>query len=901
MLTVSDFPAFFAAVNGGHPPFDWQQRLLDLLISTGHWPDLISAPTGSGKSNVVDVHVFANALSSSGSGPRVARRMSVVVNRRALVDQHQERARRIAAALDGALVDEEGSARGVLHEVAAALMRLTSVPGTGPLTCATLRGGAAVTGEWIADPSACTVIAATPDMWGSRLLFRGYGSARRAHAREAGLLGLDSVVILDEAHLTRQLARASRDAARLIEPEAARLGVPGLSVVATTATPAGAASHQASDAVVGVTSEDLVSGGSDHPLTRRMTTRKDVVLHTSEAWPTKGAASKAYIAELAALALRERAAISDESRARTVGVVVNNVDTAIRVAEELRAASGDLGEVVTWVGRMRPLDLSRLKERLPGLFSTEGEPSVAFLVSTMTVEVGVDLDLAGMVTELAPGSSLGQRFGRTNRLGLREGARVVVVGPAAEGVSDRPPYVAADLEAARQWVRDLIDAGGDGAPWNLIRPGAAAIPGESPRRLLFSRLWPYDVDLLAHTSEAPFAEPDLAFWLRDVLEPEVEPVGFVVRGPLPQDDSIAVGLLKQTAPEPDELFPASLGTARAVIERVLADHGRVFRWGSDGVEVYRESSSETLRPRPGDVLAVDAGTSLTRSGVVVADPPAHAEPVDVVWGAPGVRVLLAGQDDESLELLAEAENGEVRAQIVQERWGPDLMLFLPLAALGPVNDLPWAVLMPTGVAMADDELRQEISPSTIPVTLEGHSQNVARRAKAMADRIGLAEAATEAVQLAGLHHDDGKADVRFQVGVLGGDGRTLLAKSTPGPVMNNRVRRARSGLPRGWRHEQYSAVLAAQALADHPLVDIVVRLVGTSHGRGRTLFPHGVDSLLATGLPGDLCAVGADLFTTGSGWADLIESTHREYGVWGCAYLEAIVRAADASISKEGL
>ena len=39
------------------------------------------------------------------------------------------------------------------------------------------------------------------------------------------------------------------------------------------------------------------------------------------------------------------------------------------------------------------------------------------VVATQTLEVGIDVDFADLVTELAPASSLAQRFGRVNRLG----------------------------------------------------------------------------------------------------------------------------------------------------------------------------------------------------------------------------------------------------------------------------------------------------------------------------------------------------------------------------------------------------------------------------------------------------------------------------------------------------
>ena len=92
MLQIDQFDRFFAAVNGGHTPFTWQWELLEKVVETGQWPDQIAAPTGAGKSSVVDIHLFANALAAAGVSVRVPRRLSVVVNRRALVDNQQSRA-----------------------------------------------------------------------------------------------------------------------------------------------------------------------------------------------------------------------------------------------------------------------------------------------------------------------------------------------------------------------------------------------------------------------------------------------------------------------------------------------------------------------------------------------------------------------------------------------------------------------------------------------------------------------------------------------------------------------------------------------------------------------------------------------------------------------------------------
>jgi hypothetical protein len=68
--------------------------------------------------------------------------------------------------------------------------------------------------------------------------------------------------------------------------------------------------------------------------------------------------------------------------------------------------------------------------RHPGLLDARGDTEVAFLVATPTVEAGIDINCAAaMVTELAPGPALAQRFGRVNRTVAALPARIRVVAP----------------------------------------------------------------------------------------------------------------------------------------------------------------------------------------------------------------------------------------------------------------------------------------------------------------------------------------------------------------------------------------------------------------------------------------------------------------------------------------
>jgi CRISPR-associated endonuclease/helicase Cas3 len=446
----SDFPQFFAAVNGGHDPFRWQERLLDKLLTDGRWPDRIAAPTGAGKTSAIDVHVFATALTVANDGPRLPRRLAMVVGRRVLVDDQYERATALAKALKN-----RKDPHPLVAEVAEILAGLHTVEGDAaqdapPLVTARLRGGYVPSRSWVDYPAACAVLCATPDMWGSRLLFGGYGASRLAAAREAGLLSFDSAVMVDEAHLARQLlvtARRVSDLAHIAEQPLT--DVPALQVIEVSATPP-AGSAASTLTTVSVEDDDL----AEELLAKRLTRSKPVTLLRVPEWPSGRQPGKAAAAIAQAVAAMHSEAVPAENAARTIGCFVNTVPMAMSVADALRKQ--DL-RVVTVCGQVRPADIARLTAEYPGLLTTRGHDDVDALVTTQSLEVGADLDLAGIVTELAAGSALAQRAGRVNRLGKRAAGPVTVVVPASE-ITEKTrsgPYSHEELGEALAWAETL--------------------------------------------------------------------------------------------------------------------------------------------------------------------------------------------------------------------------------------------------------------------------------------------------------------------------------------------------------------------------------------------------------------------------------------------------------------
>ena len=936
-ITREEFGEFFAALDAAlnsapneapkekqkRYPFSWQEEVLDHICEHGVWPERINAPTGSGKSSVVDIHLFANALAAVGAAPRVPRRLCVTVGRRALVDSQADRAREILKCMEDALADGSGEPD-ILRRVAKALQSFQTrndEKGSKPFETGHIRGELSNRNLPVTDISACAIIAATPDMYGSRALFRGYGSTKAARPRETALLAMDTVMVLDEAHMNRQLLHTTQRIAELQKREV-NLGVPTLQVVETTATPS---TEDSDSTTLGVDIEAL-DKPNDKELHKRVYSHKELMLHPIDKWdgkpgnaPTVNAAVDAIMERLA-----HREAGESSKKTYTVGCIVNHVRTAISIKEAL-AKNKALGkdEVQLLVGRKRPYDLENLQEDHPNLFSTRGDESVKVVVATQTLEVGIDVDFADLVTELAPASSLAQRFGRVNRLGRRKDSKVVVIEPASSDLvkKDAPPYRAVDLSNAYAWLEAL-----NGAENPSVNPAAMVKNPpvqSSPERLLYQRPeWP-DLLEFSRTDENPYDEPDLDLWLHDSLDTETAMGGVIVRDNLPSNTSAAMEILKTSyfAPNDRETFPANLKILKEILD-YQDEHGvkpRKFLYRQGEISLWQDAErgdENNQALAPGDVLILDTGSiPFTNQGIAVTqrELPSTKDKLEAVPFPKDIelyvyekcadreehfRKYLGLSPEEAAELLdSQASDGQ---KVIASE--------LSTEAEGGQEVISWYAKVTNATekkSVEGSDIAQELVLAG-PVLLDDHQNDVAERTRQLAENLGLAPEFSEALELAAKYHDEGKRDLRFQQ-MLGADLQAdALAKSGHRSVAEAYRARSRSALPRGWRHEQLSALMVAaspEKVGEHR--DLVLRIIGCSHGHGRFSFAHDAGFLLKEGyLPEGtdyeaLKEQATRLFNVGY-WDNLMEQTSRTYGPYATAYLEAVERAADAQISREG-
>lgn len=957
MTDIRDgFTEFFSQVTGGKSPYSWQYRLLDFVLATGRWPEVIDAPTGAGKTSAILVHTFANSVAGGAFGVDDAvrqrlnmlpRRMAVMTPRRALVDDQLTYSLRIQEALTGA-----GNS-GAVSEVLSGLDTRSGGCAESPFVVTSLRGGMTRQARtksaqvWRLNPTACTVIHLTPDMFGSGLLFRRYGATASAWPMEAGLLAVDTVAMVDEAHLAQQVTATARRVEAL-EGDLIRnvLGRPPLQVVATTAT-WDKETKDGDTARVGVEDQDLTT---DVSLARRLLAHKPVTTLEVSSPLDEGSAAKVIASALVEMI---------DAASGTVGCIVNTRATALAIAKQLRDSRAVAPDaVVTLVGRMRPFDRQELDRHYPGIFSERGCPAVKVLVATQTLEVGADIDLTGLVTELAPVDALVQRAGRVNRTGRLASAPIVVAIPP-ENTFGRGVYDAEELIASRKWLADL-DAEAGLSPWTTRRH---AVPLRQLRRPVLQRLERWDVEFFSHTSENLQAEQGqlaagVELWIHDeTLDTQGLDVLVAARD-LPLDDSYACELLRLTPPNSLEYFPATLWEASNVVKSLVSQDAkgsfprRFFvknrQTGSFAVRraVSNDAEDRAAELRPGDVVVVDAVAPVFRDGVLWGDESGvpttdvHGQTEALLGRTCGVFALSTTQLDSTEPLWTGTTIVTVNPRLSQrlltaygdqqDADGVDSILNLlqaslppgPLADfLSPGSDASGLMVEKIGgdgtsasdvvfvvVHSADednDALREVRAARGGVVLLSDHEDAVADRAEEFASILELPDVMVQVLRSAGRMHDEGKKDMRFQR-LLHRDRKDAdlsvpLAKSATRSWIREREFRVRNGL-REWRHEQLSAAYAYASFSEAPEIrDVVTRLVGTSHGKGRATFAHASDFLLrGTGSQetGIREAAGA-LFDIGE-WETLIEETEHRWGYWTLAYLEALLRVSDITVSREG-
>ncbi len=836
-LNVTDFFDFFNKL-WGHPPFAWQQELAARVVerTENPWPKAIALPTASGKTACMDIAVFALAIQASRSERNqtvtAPRRVFFVVDRRVIVDEAYERARRLAEKLEKA---EEG----ILKKVADNLRQIANgemaqSDDVRPLSVHVLRGGIYRSEAWAHNPLQPTVVASTVDQIGSRLLFRAYGRGYITWPIYAGLVANDSLILLDEAHCAQPFLQTLQAVRRYRAWAEHPLGLSFHPVVMSATPPPGL-----EDVFKDRSGE---SRDASHPLGRRQLAQKPALLKSVEE-----ARGKKAITALARALADTASGLVDEER-RAIVVFVNRVATARETHRLLAAQYGDGTVLLT--GRMRPVDKDAVvQQRLhflrSGLANGRSMAKPMIVVATQTLEVGADLDFDGLVTECASLDALRQRFGRLNRTGRTVDARAVILvrGDQSdpEKKEDDPVYGEA-LTNTWTWLSGCKDENG------VVDFGIAHMEDRLPQSESLSMLnapfadapvmLPSHVDCWAQTAPEPRPSPDVSVFLHGPRE-NLADVQVCWRADLDlmgEAREHAIESLSLCPPSSNEMLPVPISVFRRWLAGETFDDlsGDVEGSGNDtleevaslnGCEVVRWKGAETesgditadsMEIRPGDVIVIPANHPFPVHLLGDLPPDADRDVGDRSYRLARARPILRihpklvdawpGSDtakDVARELLKDLDRrfeddpveftdtlrdllkklsdspertwlSEAANELYREYRGARLHHAYHIVegksiVLEGRRRIPDLAHEGDSFSDEDDGAASGTSHRNgIPVRLRDHLSGVEAFARCHATACGLPDDLVEAIGKAGYLHDLGKADPRFQSWLLGG-------------------------------------------------------------------------------------------------------------------------------------
>ncbi|HSH84608.1 MAG TPA: CRISPR-associated helicase Cas3' [Guyparkeria sp.] len=589
------FRQLFECATSGLTPYPYQQRLAEEA-----WPELVDVPTGMGKTSAISMAwIFKRGWRTDGDhvppDADTPRRLIWCLPMRVLVEQTEANVRQWLDRM------------GILGEAG----------DTGRVAVHVLMGGEddLRQASWAANPEQDAILIGTQDMLLSRALMRGYGMSRYQWPVHYALLHNDALWIFDEVQLMgpalatttqleafrRQLATAKRShsiwCSATLRPE--WLGSVDFRPVLEA----------------GLSSMTLTELDTCKPAVSRRINAPKLLQQVGACLEKSGRDQlKQYIGALADQVL-EAHVVGEQTL-----VIVNRVERAQMLFDALgqRDASP---ERLLLHARFRPHERRQIESRLRQ--ETEGLGRI--VVSTQAVEAGVDIDSRVLFTELAPWSSLVQRFGRCNRAGRYSQADIfwIDLGETDQGVA--LPYRDTELSEARDRLKTIKSA----APTDL----PAVEHGPETTQVLRRRDF---LDLFNTDSDLSGFDTDISPYIRDTGTPLVQ---VFWRALEPQAHHELPG------PGRDELCPASLAQIRDHLSKkfpakrarhLQRDYPSAWRLdplagGSDEPRWVRIRHPGDIRPGQQVLLAADEGGYAPQLGFM----PGLHEPVSTVGGTSG--------------------------------------------------------------------------------------------------------------------------------------------------------------------------------------------------------------------------------------------------------------------------
>jgi CRISPR-associated endonuclease/helicase Cas3 len=589
---MADYSSFFRDATG-YLPYPYQLRLASLPIVSR----TLHVPTGAGKTATA---ILSWLYRLEQAFPDAPRRMAYCLPMRVLVEQTRDQAIR--------WTDKVGST----------------------VQVATLMGGE-LDENWEISPEKPVLLIGTQDMLLSRALNRGYGMSRYRWPAHFGLLNNDIVWVCDEVQLMGDGLATTAQMAAFREQMSVIGRCPTIWMSATTDA------NMLRSVDASQPPEMFELGPEDYPLEsplyRRMHATKRIQKAPEECRRPVGLAQ--FLAERHKPGTQTIAVVNRVARARETFDAVQKI------------APGAPCHLLH--SRFRAWE----KKAWQALFEEQPPPEGRIMIATQVIEAGVDISSALMVTDLAPWSSVVQRFGRCNRAGeiqdggeiywvdrpLLEKSKVEDACELTEEISR--PYKVDELSLAEQRLAVLIS----GAPGDLPEHQTKFTPTHVIRRRDL-------IDLFDTTADLSGYDLDVSRFIRSEQDRDVL---IAWRDEYPP-------LSKEDGPTRDELCSAPIAEVAALLKTPKKGKQRLQLSSWNALESAWQEIADGEKLWPGMILLASA-----RSGCYDIERGWAPDSVKPVPPVPESHSGEKGFDDDSLTFQPYAQTLEAHSREVRDQ------------------------------------------------------------------------------------------------------------------------------------------------------------------------------------------------------------------------------------------
>lgn len=845
-------------------PYPWQKRLYKRLID-GNVPDALDVPTGLGKTSIIPIWLIAFSESlKQQSAVRVPTRLVYIVDRRVIVDQASDTAQQI--------VKRIGMVKGTSNS-----LPLPSI--------STLRGGGGMADgrEWLRNPSKPAIIIGTVDMIGSRLFFSGYGASKNIRPFYAGMLGQDSLVVLDETHMSPALRQSLSDMKKIASNVSQSLRPPQALFMSATRRPTSEALDALSLNELDLEHESVC----DRYDAKKMLVLTDAKQNdlpstiTSEALKMTGRTIVYVQKPSDASRITKNLQNAGKDAVMLTGTLRGFERDLLTCAIPSRTCDGESDSQDKQKEKCPPdADILRRGEVFARFVRPPDETRVqCYLVSTSAGEVGADFDADDMVSDLAPFDSLVQRLGRVNRSGKRSSKASVVY---SDSIIRKSKAISDELEATLALLKDLVkEEAFDASPRNL-----AAVPSEHMIGALspLPEIQPLTrdiVDMWSMTSlyEEYSPRPAVHHWLRGHPPSPVPDTYVAWRDDIEQlaihNASTIENIMDKYPLLPHEMARGSTFNVKKILENIASKHplkkAIIIKYNSS-IAVKKIVSIDDKDLFYSTLLLPSAAGGLDSEGALGSSTALVTDVADHPRYKKRSRVRVKVSEDRKITL--DGDQGGLSDGDDLNEWATKHgdMKLVGTIALNPNETEDGAPTRELRYYSAKSDSPHSVS--TTSQRLSDHHKMVKEAAATIVKEVGLDSYLADAVVKAAEHHDLGKAHQHWQE-CMHCDGSYPLAKTT------THKRPLNLG---GFRHEFESTRKIAPKLDRYKERDLVLHLIAAHHGWARPCFRPNAS----------IDAVDGEHRLVMIRYASL----QKRFGPWGLAWLEGLLRGADWKASE---